>query len=143
MFRALIPAAALVLGLHGAAPAQAQGTAYAADGRPEFCLLIDIAGDRQASEYVVGSALDDLGYSRLSGVGRRVLNQSQRLMGWMFLLYSQDLLHWPGDSASYYDTQDTIRAIIREYDGNVPALERASIPRFNTAAAGCRSNVRG
>ena len=117
-------------------------TAYASDGRPEFCIMADFASDRQSAEYIVGTALDTLGYSRFSGGGRQIMNNAQRLMGWMFYLYSQDLVHWRSDVGAGADILDTVDGFIRENGGQIPAMQSRYSASFNRAAVGCRSSIR-
>jgi hypothetical protein len=143
MNRIIAAGVALTIGLVAAAPAQAQSTAYSADGRPEFCVMVDIAGNRQLSDELVGLALDELGYSRYAGVGQRVMNQSQRLVGWLFYGYSQDAFHWRNTDAAGRDTVRFVDYLISDRDGAVPTLQDRYIPNFNRAAIGCRSSVRG
>jgi hypothetical protein len=140
--RVLTLAVLLLAVLLAPTPVQAQRTAYAPDGRPEFCVLFDIASDREASEYIVGLALDDLGYSPTRGAGRTLLSYSQRLMGWLAYLYSQDLVHWEGYTPAGQDITTAVRNLIREYNGEVPGLVRSSAASFNRAAIGCRSPFR-
>lgn len=142
--RIVILLAALVAISSSAAPsAHAQRTAYAPDGRPEFCVLADIALNRQASDELVGMVLDNLNISRYRGPGQRLMDRSQRLVGWLFYLYSQDAVHWTGIDDTEGDFYDAVRGLIRQYDGDVPALVRRELPNFDRALAGCRLPARG
>jgi hypothetical protein len=108
-----------------------------AQGRPPHCALLDIMGSQDASDYLISQALQDMGFSPYRGPGGRVMEHSQRMVGWVFYLYSRGDEQWTNDANAYTTLQGYVRGVINTYDGNVPGLVRDELPIFDRGAEIC------
>jgi hypothetical protein len=108
-----------------------------AQERPAHCALLDIMGNQEASDYLISQALQDMGFSPYRGPGGRVMEHSQRMVGWVFYLYSRGDEQWTNDANAYTTLQRYVRGVINTYDGNVPGLVRDELPIFDRGAEAC------
>ena len=112
-------------------------TTQAQTNTPGYCELVPVFLDREASEHAVSNILYDLGYSTARGPGASVYGRSQRLVGWLVLLYSTGDPAWRGSAGAYQDLAALVQGLIRENDGMVPALAEEDVPQFREAIYRC------
>lgn len=106
--------------------------------RPSHCVLLDTMANQDESDYLVAAAIQDVGFSPYRDAGARVMERSQRMVGWVFYLYARGDLTYTTYAEAVHMLQGYVLGVIRVYDGNVPPLVEEELPIFDQKVLECR-----